>query len=432
MKRVLIITYYWPPAGGPGVQRWLHFVRYFKEFGIEPTVFIPANPTYPIQDEELKDLVPEDIQIIKHPIKEPYALAKKLSSKKTKTLSKGIISSESPGSIERLLLYIRGNLFIPDARAGWVKPSVKRLSQELDQQQYDAIVTTGPPHSLHLIGLHLKKQFKIPWLADFRDPWTNIHYHKNLLLSKRAETRHKLLEKQVLRQADAVVATSKHTASEFEDISGREVAVVTNGFEPVTTLEEKSSNKFVLSHLGTLLSDRNPVLLWSAIGELIKEDPVFAASFSLELYGSVSEEVMKAIVEFIPSDLVKDHGYVSHRQVLIAQRKASVLLLIEMDRPETVGIIPGKLFEYLSAERPIIAVGPRGSEIADILTHTNAGNYFGYSDRDGIKKTLRRYFDDYKSGSVESQIRNLKDFTRRNLTGKMSGIIDLMISETPD
>lgn len=431
MKRVLIVTYYWPPAGGPGVQRWLHFVRYFKEFGIDPWVYIPENPTYPVIDNDLTQLVPEGLQVLSQPIREPYALAKKLSAKRTQTLSKGIISSESPSTIEQVMLYIRGNLYIPDARVGWVKPSVARLKQEIPKHDIQALITTGPPHSLHLIGQQLKKQLGIPWLADFRDPWTTIHYHSNLKMSKLARSKHKRLEREVLESADLVVATSKHTAREFGGISGRKVEVVTNGYEDTHDLDIEPDDKFTVSHLGTLLSDRDPEALWMAIGELIAEDTQFESSFSLDLYGNVSEEVLETIYKHIPQHHVHDHGYVTHKEVLIAQRRARVLLLIEMNREETMGIIPGKLFEYLSAGRPIIALGPKGSEVAEILSESGSGTYYGYQDKMAIKQDIKGLFKAYKAGSLGIEAGQMSKYSRRNLTGQMAGLIDSLISETP-
>ena len=175
MKRALIITYYWPPAGGPGVQRWLNFVKYLGEFDVEPVVYAPQNPHYPILDEDLLQQIPTGVEVIKQPVKEPYRLAGMFSKKKTRRISSGIISEKSPGIIEKLMLYIRGNYFIPDARVGWVKPSVKFLKDYLKEHSFDTIITTGPPHSLHLIGLQLKEISGIRWIADFRDPWTTIH-----------------------------------------------------------------------------------------------------------------------------------------------------------------------------------------------------------------------------------------------------------------
>ena len=192
-QKVLIITYYWPPAGGPGVQRWLKFVKYLPDFGVQPIVYIPENPTYPIIDEGLVSEVSDKAIILKKPIFEPYGFASIFSKNKTKKISSGIIPNQRKQSFtEKLFLWIRGNVFIPDARVFWVKPSVKYLEKYILENQIDTIITSGPPHSLHLIGLGLKEKLDLKWFADFRDPWTTISYHNKLKLSDSASKKHRI------------------------------------------------------------------------------------------------------------------------------------------------------------------------------------------------------------------------------------------------
>ncbi|HMB99557.1 MAG TPA: glycosyltransferase, partial [Flavobacteriaceae bacterium] len=228
MRKALIITYYWPPAGGPGVQRWLKFVKYLPEFGIEPIVYTPENPNYPILDKSLLGEVPKGITVLKQPIKEPYKFAKIFSRKKSQTISKGIIKERNSQSVlERIMLYIRGNFFIPDARKFWVKPSVNYLSKFINNNEVDIVITTGPPHSLHLIGLQLKKELGVKWVADFRDPWTTIGYHKKLKLTKHSQSKHEKLEHQVLYSVDKIIVTSESTKKEFEQKTNKPVEVIT-------------------------------------------------------------------------------------------------------------------------------------------------------------------------------------------------------------
>ncbi|NND87937.1 MAG: glycosyltransferase, partial [Flavobacteriaceae bacterium] len=269
-KRVLIITYYWPPAGGPGVQRWLMFVKYFKRFGIEPIVYIPEGASYPLVDEKLSSEIDTEVEIISTPVKEPYKLAQLFSKKQTQQLSRGIISSSEPSFVEKLLLFIRGNFFIPDARVGWVPPSISYLSKYIAENTIDSIVTTGPPHSLHLIGMKLKEQLSIPWLADFRDPWTTIHYHKKLRLTKSAAKKHQQLEKKVLTTADQIVVTSPTTKTEFEAITNRPIEVITNGYDINSEEKQSLDDKFTLAHIGSLLTERNPLILWEVLAELVE------------------------------------------------------------------------------------------------------------------------------------------------------------------
>ena len=226
-KKILIITYYWPPAGGPGVQRWLKFVKYLPDFGIQPIVYVPENPSYPIIDENLISEVSEKAIIIRQPIFEPYAFAAFFSKNKTKKISSGIIpNSKKQSFLDKMLLWIRGNVFIPDARVLWVKPSVSFLEKYIQENNIETIITSGPPHSLHLIGLELKQKCTINWLADFRDPWTTIGYHKALKLSSFAAKKHKKLEHKVLNSADVIIVTSETTKTEFQAITAKPIQVI--------------------------------------------------------------------------------------------------------------------------------------------------------------------------------------------------------------
>jgi galactitol-specific phosphotransferase system IIB component len=231
-KKILIITYYWPPAGGPGVQRWLKFVKYLPDFGVQPIVYIPENPTYPIVDNNLLKEVLDTAIILKQSIFEPYQLASFFSKNKTKKMNAGIIPNQKKQRfLDKILLWIRGNLFIPDARFFWIKPSISYLEKYIIENKIETIITSGPPHSLHLIGLGLKNKLNLKWFADFRDPWTTIGYHKALRLSNYAAKKHKELERQVLNSADAIIVTSKTTKTEFQAITDKPITVITNGYD---------------------------------------------------------------------------------------------------------------------------------------------------------------------------------------------------------
>ena len=179
--KVLIITYYWPPAGGPGVQRWVKFVKYLKEFKITPVVVYPKGANYPWLDSVLKQDIASDLEVISVPIFEPARILAKLAPKKSKSISKGMVNTQDPSLLERIMMAVRGHLFIPDPRKYWVRPTVKCLESYLDKHpEIKLVITTGPPHSVHLIGHKLKQSRGIKWMADFRDPWTEIYYHKAL------------------------------------------------------------------------------------------------------------------------------------------------------------------------------------------------------------------------------------------------------------
>ena len=423
-KKLLIITYYWPPAGGPGVQRWLKFVKYLHDFGVQPIVYIPENPTYPIVDNELIKEVSDKAIILKQNIFEPYQLASFLSKNKTKEMNSGIIPNRKKQSfLDKIFLWIRGNLFIPDARVFWVKPSVQFLEKYILENEINTIVTSGPPHSLHLIGLELKQKLKVKWFADFRDPWTTIGYHKSLRLSNYAAKKHKFLEHQVLNTADTIIVTSNSTKTEFKAITNKPIAVITNGFDIENVEKQTLDSKFSLAHIGSFLSERNPIILWECLVELLDEISAFKSHLELKLIGAVSQEVLDSITKFGLNPYLNNLGYVSHKEAIEHQKKSQVLLLIEINSEDTKSIIPGKLFEYMVSERPIIGIGPQGSDFAEIITNTNTGVFFDYYEKIKLKRVLLDYYNQFLEGKLQSNGVGLQQYSRKSLTEKLVQLI---------
>jgi glycosyltransferase involved in cell wall biosynthesis len=419
-KKLLIITYYWPPAGGPGVQRWLKFVKYLPDFDVQPIVFVPENPTYPIVDSNLVAEVSDKAIILKTPIFEPYQLASFLSKNKTKKISSGIIPNKKKQSfLEKVMLWVRGNLFIPDARVFWVKPSVAYLEKYIRENEIDTIITSGPPHSLHLIGLELKQKMNLKWLADFRDPWTTIGYHKSLRLSHYAAKKHKQLESQVLNSADTIIVTSKTTKAEFQALTTKPIEVITNGFDVEKVDKQSLDTKFSLAHIGSFLSERNPKIVWESLVELCTEIPDFKSHLEIKLIGAISQEVLDTIEQFGLNSFLNNLGYVSHAEAVAHQRKSQVLLLIEINSDETKSILPGKLFEYMVSERPIVAIGPKDSDFAEIINNTNTGVFFEYSEKAKLKQTIQEYFNQFLVGKLQSHAVGLQQYSRKNLTQQL-------------
>ena len=428
-KKVLIILYYWPPAGGPGVQRWLKFVKYLPEFNIEPIVYCPSNPNYPIIDKSLKDEIPNGITVISQPIQEPYSFAKLISKKSYKSISSGVIPKRKRQSlVERIMLFVRGNFFVPDARKNWVNPSVAFLSDYINKNVIDTIITTGPPHSLHLIGLHLKQSLNIKWVADFRDPWTTIGYHKSLKLMNFAKKKHNQLEQKVLNTVDEIIVTSNHTKNEFSLKSKQPIKVVTNGYDNNSVEINSKDDKFTISHIGSLLSERNPLVLWEVLSELVSENQLFANAFQLNFIGIVSDAIINTVKSFGLINHLNILGYVNHDKAIEFQKKSQLLLLIEIDSEDTKAIIPGKLFEYMISETPIIAVGPKDSDVETIITESNTGSYFLYSEKEKLKIKVLSYFEDFKNGPLKSNPVGLQKYSRRNLTEKLSDILHQLYS----
>lgn len=423
MQKVLIITYYWPPAGGPGVQRWLKFVQYLPEFGFAPIVYTPAHPHYPIIDSKLEDEVPGEIQILKHPIQEPYRWGRFLFPKKTQTLSAGIIAAQQPSALEKLLLWVRGNCFIPDTRKSWVKPSIAFLSKVIEAEGIQTLITTGPPHSLHLIGLGLKKKYPLQWLADFRDPWTSIGYHRKLRLSQASQKKHKQLERTVLTEADKIVVTSHTTKKEFAALTTTPIQVITNGFDGTPAPTMVPSSAFTLSHIGSLPAGRNPIALWKALQALVHENAAFGQALKVQLAGVVGEEVVKAIEAYGLRPYVQLLGYLPHAQAAEVQQKSQVLLLLEVDSEATQGIIPAKLFEYLQARRPILALGPEGWDAEHIIYTTQSGVVCTPHDVGAVKNVLLDWFGKYQQGGLQGPSGDIGSYHRKALTQALANFI---------
>ncbi len=423
--KVLIITYYWPPSGGSGVQRWLKFVKYLQDFGIEPVVFTVDNPKYPILDTSFIDEVPKNITILKQPIWEPNTIFSFFKKKNTQQ-SAGFLNP-NPTFFGKILQYIRANYFIPDARKFWIQPSVKYLKKYLSEHNIDAIITSGPPHSLHLIGLELKKDLNIKWISDFRDPWTEIDYFEQLPLTKKSIQKHQQLEQKVLEKSDAVLVIGKTMKERFINFS-KNIYVITNGFDSdVKTDTLLLDKKFTITHVGLMNADRNPISLWKAISEISKENDAFAADYQIQFVGKIAPEVHDCLEEYHIKNII-DIGYVSHQEVTKYQQKSQVLLLAVNNVKSAKGVITGKIFEYLQAKRPILAIGPTNGDLAEILKETNSGIIVNFNDVENLKKEILHLYASFIKGNLVSNSNNIEQYHRRNLTEKLANIIKETIS----
>ncbi len=427
MKKVLIITYYWPPSGGGGVMRWLKMSKFLPELGWQPIIYTPENPDPSVIDESLlKEIHPEIIEI-KTPIWEPYDFYRKITGKKSGAKFKsGYISEASSGNWKnRISVFIRGNFLIPDPRKFWIKPSIKYLSKYLKENSVDLIVSTGPPHSMHLIALGLKEKFDIPWIADFRDPWTDIDFYAKLRLTKWADKKHHKLELKVLTKADHVVTVSSGCAADLEKLAPRKIEVINNGYDPLdyqfTKPEQDSA--FTISHFGAFNKDRNPVLLWLAMNELSETNPEFKKLLRIQLIGQTDESIITDIKKNnLPENLILIE-HLPHREGLVQLSKSQVLLLPLNNAPNVKGILPGKMFEYMALHRPILALGPTGADYAKILKETNSGVPLDFDDIQGIKNTLQNYFKLFKENKLEVNSDSYEKYSRKNLAAQFVKLI---------
>lgn len=429
-KKVLIITYYWPPAGGPGVQRWLKFAKYLPQINWEPIIYTPENPSYPLLDESLHPDVSPDLKMIKTKIWEPYQLAEKLNKSNKKFKAGQFDVGENQSWKSKLSIWVRGNFFIPDARVFWVKPSISFLKKYLKDHPVDAIITTGPPHSMHLIGLGLKKAFpKTTWIADFRDPWTEISYYKHLKLTSWADNKHRKLEKEVFKNANITLATSYKDAENFQR-EGANAATITNGYDKENLIPRREKNsKFILSYIGVLEQLRNPENLWQVLEKIYRERPDFAHDFELRFVGRLDEKIKENISASALKDSLQFLGYLPHSDSVKEMEKADLLLITNFPNQESAGIIPGKVFEYLASLNPILSIGPKDADVEKILQETQAGKHFLYDNHKDLEAFILQTYELWKLGSPHSQAENIEQYSRKKLTEKLVQLLDSSISQ---
>lgn len=435
MKKALIITYYWPPSGGAGVQRWLKFAKYLRENGWEPVIYTVENGEYPVIDHSFEKDIPEGIVVIKRPIWEPYSLYKKITGQKKKDrVVSGFLQEKGKVNIgKRLSLWIRGNIFIPDARVFWVKPSIAFLNKYLKMNPVDVIISTGPPHSMHLIARGIKRKTGLKWLADFRDPWVNIDFAGDLPSSEFAKRKQIHLEESVLNEADEVIVVSNFMAEEFLSKTSTPITVITNGYDADDFKSEPSEvvdSFFRLTHTGSLNNRRNQPALWNAIAELCVENEQFRNDFRLCLIGKNDISVHQSIEEAGIQSCVEWVDYLPHEQIIGAQKIASVLLLsINNYGTETQGFyspkatLTGKLFEYMAAGRPIFMIGPKDGQAARILLENSANRVVDFDDAAGCKQAL---LDLYTLKNNQVHFPPDERFSRRRLSQQLAAVLNRM------
>ena len=441
LKRLLIITYYWPPTGGSGVQRWVKFSKYLPEFGWQPVVYTPENPEQLARDESLLKDIPACAEVIKTHITEPYELYRRLTGGKAGQEVNPVNAQQKTWK-QRLSLWIRGNCFIPDPRVGWVRPSVRFLKKYLQEHPVDAVVTTGPPQSVHLIGLRLKKEFGLRWIADFRDPWTEMFYYKHLGLSAAADRRHRRLEQAVLDGADKIISVSPPVAADFQAKTKTPVVLITNGFDesdfrgesPCAGVVEPGCpgisraifsgsgkpgpqarrDEIRLVHTGLFAADGNPLNLWDALAERCEADPDFRARLQIRLAGKVDAAVTDAIRARGLGDNLIELGYLPHDETVREQRAADILLLPLRREPEYAKVLPGKIFEYLAARRPVLGIGQEDGAAASVLRDAAAGEMFDWDKKDELLAFL---------DAEHPQTADIEKYTRRALTERLAEVL---------
>lgn len=417
MKKVLVIVYYWPPSGGAGVQRWLKFVKYLPQFGWQPTVITTKDGDYPAIDESLQNEVPEIAKIIrtKTPTFGKFFFGKN-------NLPYGSLETNREDSIFRKIsIWIRLNLIFPDARKVWNKYALQAAEQELRSDHYDAMITSGPPHSTHLVGLKLKKKFGIKWLADFRDPWTKIDYLEKVHRSDCMQKWDKKLETKVIESCDKVIGISRKILHDLKIHS--KGAVIPNGFDAADfkDIQPEKPQYFEINYFGNIIAERNPILVLEAVNQILIKNREIAIKFNF--WGNVSEKIRTELEKTDPFRIVTFHDYISHRDVLKKMVSSALLLLLINNVPDNRGILTGKIFEYLGAGIPILGIGPKDGEAAEILQRTKAGKMFDYEDLQAVSEFILEIYRQWQKGEYRFLPVNISEFDRINLTGKMTEIL---------
>jgi len=427
MKKVLIISYYWPPSGGIGVHRCLKFAKYLQDFGWEPVIYAPLNAQYAYFDDTNFNHIPKNVTVLRRKIFEPFNLFKKVSGrKKTDSANPVYVRDRKLSKIDRLAIWIRGNLFIPDARCFWIKPSVRYLKKYLKENPVDAIFTDGPPHTNTEIGRRLSEATGVPWLMDFQDPWTQVDYYEMLKIGKRADNKHHKLEQKAFKAAKKTTIVSPTWKKDLESIGAKNVDVIVWGYDEDDFMQPAPDldSNFSIVHAGQLGFDRRPDTLIKLLGDLKKENSEFGKNLKLKFAGTVDYAIVEMIKEAGLEDNYLPLGNISRPDAIELTRKAGLLFLPLNIADNAKGRIPGKLFENLRSERPILCLGPTGSDVSNIIAKTNTGSSFEYDDYDNIKKYILQIFEKFQAGQNAVAAKDLEQYTNKNLTGKLAGYLN--------
>ena len=412
MKKVLVITYYWPPSGGAGVQRWVKFIKYFKNQNIDPYIISvdPDFASYPVIDKSLINDIPENTNVYLTKTNEPYSIYKKINNNQTPYA--GFANEGRPNFLQKIARFIRGNFFIPDSRKGWNDFAYKKAVKLLEKENIDTVITTSPPHSTQLIGLKLKETLNIKWIADLRDPWTDIYYYKSLLHTKWAKRKDLNYEKGVIEKSDKIVVVSDSIKqlliNKSNLIQESKIHVIPNGFdeEDFSVSSTNKNNKFLLSYVGTITKDYPLDSIKKSITNL---------NINLEFTGKADHPTKHLL-----NEIAGFNNHVKHKESINLLLASDMLLLVIPKIANNKGILTGKLFEYLGARKPILCIGPTDGDAAKIIQECKAGKTFDYSDENGIYE----FIETCTSNEFIFENKNYLNYSRRNLTKTLSKILN--------
>lgn len=431
-SRVLIVAYYVPPAGGPAVQRVLQFVEFLGQEGWTPEILTVRKGVYPNRDPALLDRLPPADRIHRTPALDPYAIYQALTGKGEEDLPTGSME-EGTSWTEALAKWVRANVFLPDARVGWWPFAVYRGLRLLRSGRYDAVITSGAPHSVHLTGHTLRRWTGVPWVADLHDPWTDISYYDDLPHTVWARRLDAALERAVLSSASAVTTVSPSWADLFAEKADNTYHVVENGFsddEFEGVEEDPPNDTFVLAHVGKLYKSRTPTVVWRALARLRDEDRI--PNLTVRLIGTVDPVVEQSIQRYDLGAIVERVAFVPHEDAIRAMARSTLLLLVIESFAQAEGMITSKLYEYLASGRPVLGVGPPDGDASALLRTHDAGAMVGWDAVDRAANVIATHYEAWAQGTPRSGADReaLTKHTRRHQARRMARVLDACVGAT--
>ena len=437
-KKILLISYYWPPSGGAGVQRILKFSKFLPDFGFEPWVVTVDDKvaSYPLRDYSLIEEIPADLKVFRTHSFEPLSYLTRLTGNKAPY--GGFANKDKEKFSQKILRFIRGNFFIPDARKGWIRYAFEKASALIEQEKINTVLISSPPHSSQIVGLKLKKRFpQLKWIADLRDPWTDIYYYKDMLHTRMAAEKDLKIERLVVDQADGLIVVSRPILEKYlsksDKVNKAKFHVIPNGFDDDDFPEAmfKKNESFTITYTGTIADSYNPRVFFESLSIAMKANPEvrvklrFVGGMTDSIASMIRENNLEAMVEFIP--------HVNHKEAIRYMRSSDTLLLVIPDVPGSEGILTGKLFEYLAARRPVICIGPRNGDAGGIITDCQAGRTFERTDQTRIAAYLEELMKLWSQGTlVPLSSRIFEKYSRKNLTMQLARILHINLNSIID
>ena len=431
MKKVLIISYYWPPAGGPGSQRAVKFAKYLPEFDWEPVVLTVRKGEFAYLDPSLELDISARVTVRQTPSIEPFLFYKKMTGLKSdESIPIAQLMQKKTGFKNRIFNWIRANLFVPDARIGWIPFARRAAKQIIRDHQINLIFITSPPHSSQLIGKYLHRKFKIPWVADFRDPWTDIQYYKMANRNFFARKLDSHFEKSVIESANHITSVSRGLIQGFaEKINNdpEKFTVLTNGYDPADFPDQtfERNNTFQILHTGNMNVTQNPAGLWEALSRWLVENPGFRSWVRIKFIGRIHPEILENIWKNGLEDITEIESYKPHDQIIREIEQSAILLSVVPDVPDNTGIVLSKNFEYIGSGRPILIFGPSESDIGKIIRKFSNSLICPYQDVDKCKNFIEGIFVDWQNNRLQIlPVEQRENFSRRVIARKLADIFN--------